>query len=220
MRGLYLFETQDYLLYHRTMNDNETYTFENREYVSPTISRDEQMGFIDTLRQTGQDNISRINQDTRALGSQVDPMYGGFSNGTQFEQRYVTPKTNSIVADLKTAAQQTALNQALNNLQNQYTQRYKEAYRDAKVREYNDSKKSSSGSNTTNTNNTTTDNNINENTNTVEVTAGADALSKQMFQNRVTRYLQQGLNANEAFNKAQNDFNLTYDEAKLWLTNQ
>lgn len=129
--------------------DNDTIEFENRTYVNPNVSRDEQMGFIDTLRQTQAENTARINQQTRALGSQIDPMYGGFTGGESdgtgegqsiFEQRYVTPQTENIVANLKTAAQQTALNQALSNYQNQLKQRYNEAHRNAKIREYNEDK--------------------------------------------------------------------------------
>ena len=120
------------------MND-ETFTYENREYVSPTVSRDEQTNFIDTLRQTNTDNINRINAETKALGSQVEPTKGGFSSGAAFAERYNTPQVNDIVAGLKATAQQTALNQALTNLQNQWSQRYNEAYRNAKIKEYNES---------------------------------------------------------------------------------
>lgn len=118
-------------------DDNSIYEFEGKSYVSPTVARDEQTSFIDTLRQTGTENISRINQDTQNLGSQVDPMYGGFTEGTTFEERYATPQTENIVAGLQAAAQQSALSQALTNLQNQWSERYKEAYRNAKIREYN-----------------------------------------------------------------------------------
>lgn len=120
-------------------DDNSIYEFEGKSYVSPTVARDEQTSFIDTLRQTGTENISRINQDTQNLGSQVDPMYGGFTEGTTFEERYATPQTENIVAGLQAAAQQSALSQALTNLQNQWSERYKEAYRNAKIREYNES---------------------------------------------------------------------------------
>ena len=132
------------------MNDDSIFEYEGRNYVNPNTSRDEQLGFIDTLRQTNTDNLDRINQDTHALGSQVAPAYGGFSNGSAFKERYNTPQVNNIVAGLKATAQQTALNQALTNLQNQWSQRYNEAYRDAKVKEYNQSYNSSNGSNSSN----------------------------------------------------------------------
>lgn len=119
----------------RTMNDQDTFAFENREYVSPTVSRDEQLGFIDNFRDVRNKNVARINADTYNLGTQVPSIRGGLggSNAT-FESRYVTPYVNSTIQGLKTTAQQTALTQALENLQAQYKQRYNEAYRAAKAR--------------------------------------------------------------------------------------
>lgn len=119
----------------RIMNDQDTFAFENREYVSPTVSRDEQLGFIDNLRDVRNQNIERINADTYNLGTQVPSIRGGLggSNAT-FESRYVTPYVNSTIQGLKTAAQQTALTQALENLQAQYKQRYNEAYKAAQKR--------------------------------------------------------------------------------------
>ena len=119
----------------RTMNDQDTFAFENREYVSPTVSRDEQLGFIDNFRDVRNKNVARINADTYNLGTPVPSIRGGLggSNAT-FESRYVTPYVNSTIQGLKTTAQQTALTQALENLQAQYKQRYNEAYRAAKAR--------------------------------------------------------------------------------------
>lgn len=157
------------------MNDTETLTFENKNYVSPTVSRDEQMSFVDTLRQTSAENVDRINRDTQALGSQVDPMYGGFSKGTQFADRYVTPQTNALVDTLKATAQQTALNQALSNLQEQYTQRYNDAYRNAKIREYDEyqaEKAAANSSSTTTANDNNTQGDVEINYNTGETVSG------------------------------------------------
>lgn len=119
----------------RIMNDQDTFAFENREYVSPTVSRDEQLGFIDNLRDVRNKNVERINADTYNLGTQVPSIRGGLggSNAT-FESRYITPYVNSTIQGLKTAAQQTALTQALENLQAQYKQRYNEAYKAAQKR--------------------------------------------------------------------------------------
>lgn len=133
----------------RTMNDQDTFAFENREYVSPTVSRDEQLGFIDNFRDVRDKNIARINADTYNLGTQVPSIRGGLggSNAT-FESRYVTPYVNSTIQDLNAVAQSTALTQALSNLQSQYKNRYNQAYRAAKARQNNgggDDKKDDDG---------------------------------------------------------------------------
>lgn len=110
------------------MNENEFAEFESRNYVSPTLSRDEQLDFITTLRDTQAKNTAQINADTYALGSQLPSQLGGLSGAEDtFIARYQTPQTEQTVADLRTAAQQTALNQALSNLQNAYKKRYNDA---------------------------------------------------------------------------------------------
>lgn len=120
------------------MNDGTTYEFETRDYVNPTVSRDEQLEFIDRLRQASDENVARINANTKALGSDLPSNLGGLTGAeATFEARYVTPQTNNIVANLRSVAQQTALTQALSNIQAEEKQRYNDAYRAAKVREYN-----------------------------------------------------------------------------------
>lgn len=110
------------------MNDEEIFNFEDRTYLTPTKSRDEQTQFIDTLRETMGNKTAQINADTYALGTQVPSNLGGLSGaeGT-FTARYQTPQLNQTAADLRTAAQQTALNQALSNLQNAWKKRYNDA---------------------------------------------------------------------------------------------
>ena len=125
------------------MNDKEILEFEDRAYVSPTVSRDEQMDFIQNYRNVLQNNVNRINAETHNLGTDVPSNLGGLTGGeATFESRYVTPQANAVVADLKTQAQQTALTQSLNNLKSQMNKRYKDAYRNARINEYNKSKTS------------------------------------------------------------------------------
>lgn len=126
------------------MNDKDTLEFEDRFYVSPTVSRDEQLDFIDNYRKVLQDSVQRINTQTHNLGTDVPSNIGGLTGGeATFESRYVTPQTNAAVAELKAKAQETALTQSLNNLKSQMEKRYKDAYRNARISEYN---KSNSGS--------------------------------------------------------------------------
>lgn len=145
------------------MNDNEYASFEERAYVNPTLSRDEQLSFVDTLRETMGRNTAQINADTYALGSQLPSNLGGLSGAEDtFVARYQTPQLNQTAADLRTAAQQTALNQALTNLQDAYAKRYNDA-----IQAYQKQASSSSGSNSNTGGNTTSDT-LNINTNSGE----------------------------------------------------
>lgn len=110
------------------MNPDEYFNFEDRAYLSPTVSRDEQLQFLDTLRETQAQNTAQINADTYALGSQLPSNLGGLTGAEEtFVARYQTPQTEQTVADLRLAAQQSALNTALSNLQNAYKKRYNDA---------------------------------------------------------------------------------------------
>lgn len=114
--------------YDKDMNENETFEFEERSYANPITSRDEQLSFIDTLRETKSKNTAQINADTYALGSQLPSNLGGLRGGEDtFIARYQTPQTNETAANLRLAAQQSALNTALSNLQNSYKKRYNDA---------------------------------------------------------------------------------------------
>lgn len=117
------------------MNDNDTFAFEDRNYVSPTVSRDEQLDFIKTLREIQNNNYQRIESDTHNLGTDVTPNLGGLTGaGVTWNNRYVKPQVDSTVAKLNAVAQETALNQSLENLKAQYKKRYNDAYRNAKNR--------------------------------------------------------------------------------------
>lgn len=110
------------------MNENEYISFEDRVYANPTTSRDEQLQFIDTLRETMGGNLQQINRGTYNLGSPLPSNLGGLSGAEQtFEARYQRPQVEATAAQLRNAAQASALNTALSNLQNTYKQRYNDA---------------------------------------------------------------------------------------------
>ena len=116
------------------MNDNEYYEFEGQRYVNPTISRDEQMAFIDNLRNTQTANNEQIQTDTYNLGTHIPATQGGLATGatspdSYFMQRYQTPQVDSQVATLKATAQAQALNDVLSNYKNQMKKRYNDAYK-------------------------------------------------------------------------------------------
>lgn len=125
----------------------ETYSFEDRQYIDPTVSRDEQLGFIDRLREIENKDLRKIATDTHNLGTDVPSNLGGLSgigapnslgiSGADtgsagiWRNRYERPQVNALVSDLKATAQATALNTALNNMLNQYKNRYNQAARAA-----------------------------------------------------------------------------------------
>lgn len=108
--------------------DNEIVTFEDRAYLQPETSRDEQLQFIDTLRESQARNTAKIQADTYALGAQLPSNMGGLGGAENtFVAQYQTPQTNQTIANLRTAAQASALNTALSNLQNAWKKRYNDA---------------------------------------------------------------------------------------------
>ena len=112
------------------MNPDEYYTYEDRAYVSPTVSRDEQLGFVDNLRNVVSGNRALINDQTQRLGTNISPNLGGLTGAdSYFAQRYQTTPIEAQVNTLKATAQAKALNDLLTNYQNQVTNRYNQAYR-------------------------------------------------------------------------------------------
>ena len=106
------------------MNNNEAYDYEGNKYINPTLSRDEQMQFIDNLRSIQANNNAGIQTDTRNLGTDVVPTQGGLVGGEDyFLQRYQTPQVDSVVANLRATAQAKALSDVLAGLSAQYKQR-------------------------------------------------------------------------------------------------
>lgn len=110
--------------------ENETFTFEDREYINPQVSLDEQNAFIDNLRQTQQQNTGEIVQQTRNLGTEVTSNLGGLVGGEGYwTSRYQTPQTNALTSQLRATAQAQALNDVLANEQAMWKKRYQDAYR-------------------------------------------------------------------------------------------
>lgn len=115
--------------------DDFSYTENDRRYINPQVSLDEQNAFIDNLRDMQKTNIAQNTQDTRNLGTQVPSNLGGLTGGTSyFTSRYQTPQMNSMVSDLRATAQANALTTLLSNEVSKAQKRYNDAYRTAKKR--------------------------------------------------------------------------------------
>lgn len=131
-----------WLWYDKNMEANEYTEFEGQRYVNPTLSRDEQMAFIDNLRNTQTANNEQIQTDTYNLGTHIPMTQGGLATGatdpdSYFMKRYQTPQVDSQVATLKATAQAQALNDVLSNYQKQMKKRYNDAYKAAQKRAAN-----------------------------------------------------------------------------------
>ena len=112
------------------MNNDEYYDFENRRYISPTLSSGEQQQFIENFRGIQNQNNQQIMQQTRNLGTDVPSNLGGLTGGeSYFNARYQTPQVDNMVSSLKAAAQAQALNDVMSNYQAQLKNRYNQAYR-------------------------------------------------------------------------------------------
>ena len=111
---------------------NETFEFEDRRYVQPQRTLDEQNSFIDKLRAMESSDLAKIERDTHALGTDVPSIHGGLTgSGNIWRERFEKPQTNSLVSGLKSTAQASALETALNNLRNQWKKRYDKALSDS-----------------------------------------------------------------------------------------
>lgn len=114
---------------------------EGRLYANPQTIIDESNTFIDNLRATQGQQNQEITQQTQRLGTDVPTNLGGLTGAEgYFTSRYQTPQTNSVVANLKAAAQAAALNQVLANEQEMWKKRYNDAYRAYQKRAYDASK--------------------------------------------------------------------------------
>lgn len=115
--------------------DDFSYTENDRRYINPQVSLDEQNAFIDNLRNMQQTDTAQITQDTHNLGTNLPSNLGGLGGGTNyFKSRYQTPQTNSMISDLRATAQANALNTLMNNEISKAKKRYNDAYRAAKKR--------------------------------------------------------------------------------------
>lgn len=118
--------------------DNEFYTFEDRNYINPQVSLDEQNAFIGNLRNTQQANNAEINMQTQKLGTDVPSSVGGLTGtNSYFSSRYQTPQMNSLAANLRATAQAKALNDVLANEQAKMQKRYNDAYHASQIRSTN-----------------------------------------------------------------------------------
>jgi len=108
--------------------ETETTKIEDRVYVNPEVSLNEQTSFIDNLRANQGQRNAEINQQTYNLGTSVPSNLGGLTGGEgYFTARYQTPQTNSLANDLRAVAQASALNQILENEQTKWKNRYNKA---------------------------------------------------------------------------------------------
>lgn len=116
------------------MNPDEYINFENRYYQNPTLTRDETLSFVDSLRDTVQKDNASIAEQTQSLGTDVPSNLGGLT-GSQgyFTQRYQTTPMEYQFNALKATAQADALNKLMNNYKAQAANRYNQAYRNAKA---------------------------------------------------------------------------------------
>ena len=116
--------------------DDFSYTENDRRYINPQVSLAEQNAFINNLRNNQQDWTDENISVTENLGTKIPSQLGGLTGGSgYFASRYQTPQTNSMVSDLRAAAQSQALSQLMNNEIAKAQKRYQDAYRAAKKRE-------------------------------------------------------------------------------------
>jgi hypothetical protein len=116
--------------------DDFSYTENDRRYINPQVSLAEQNAFINNLRNNQQDWTDETTSVTENLGTKIPSQLGGLTGGSgYFASRYQTPQTNSMVSDLRAAAQSQALSQLMNNEIAKAQKRYNDAYRAAKKRE-------------------------------------------------------------------------------------
>ena len=118
------------------MNSDEFYDYEDRSYIEPTLSSDEQKAFISNLRDIQEQNNAQIAQQTYNLGTQVPSNLGGLGGGeAYFNARYQTPQVDEMVATLKSAADAQELNDIMSNYQAQLKNRYSQAQRNYNKRQ-------------------------------------------------------------------------------------
>lgn len=116
--------------------DQFSYTENDRRYINPQVSLAEQNAFINNLRNNQQDWTDETLSVTENLGTKIPSQLGGLTGGSgYFASRYQTPQTNSMISDLRAAAQSQALSQLMNNEIAKAQKRYRDAYRAAKKRE-------------------------------------------------------------------------------------
>lgn len=186
--------------------ENEFYTFEDRQYIQPQVSLDEQNKFIDNLRNVQAQNNQQISSQTYNLGSALPSNLGGLlGGGGYWKSRYQTPQTNVLVNDLRTAAQSKALTDILANEQAKMQKRYNAAYRASQIRGSNGS---GGDSNKDPDNIDTTDTGVYKIGN-IEVDpiikSQYDTLFSKYWQEAYNAYRESGLSTQEASQKAREE---------------
>lgn len=121
--------------------ENEFVEIEGRQYLNPQTGLDGSNAFIENLRTTQGQQNQQIASDTYNLGTDIQSVQGGLGTNTPanmgyFTSRYQTPQTNSVVSNLRAAAQAQALNEVLANEQAIWKKRYQDAYRNYQKRQY------------------------------------------------------------------------------------
>lgn len=112
--------------------EDYAYNEDDRWYVNPQVSLDEQNAFINNLRNLQAQDNAQIAQQTRGLGMQVPSNLGGLvGGGSYFRSRYQTPQTNKTIADLRAVAQNQALQTALNNEFEKAKKKYRDSQNDS-----------------------------------------------------------------------------------------
>lgn len=177
--------------------ENEYYSFENRNYINPQVSLDEQNRFIDNLRNVQAQNNQQISSQTYNLGSALPSNLGGLlGGGGYWKSRYQTPQTNVLVNDLRTVAQSKALTDVLANEQAKMQKRYNAAYRASQIR----------GSNSNGGGSDKDPDNIDEDKgSTTEVEIKNDPILLNMYKKRLQEYFDAGYPASLAEKKASSD---------------
>lgn len=178
------------VLYNQSMlPENEYYSFENRNYIQPQVSLDEQNAFIDNLRNVQAQKNQQVATQTYNLGTAVPSNLGGLMGGSGYwKSRYQTPQTNSLVSDLRTTAQAKALNDILANEQAKMQKRYNAAYRSSQIRGSNGGGSGGGGG----------EGDKEEQETTTPVTVGPEGISQQMYMNKFNNYIKNGYDARGA----------------------
>lgn len=114
---------------------NEDYLSVNSQglvEVSPTASQNTQQEFIDNYRQAQAEKTAQIGEAAHALGSDLEAQYGGLHGPSDYiKSRYQTDQTESRLANLRSAAQLSALNQLMQNDLANWADKYSQARRKA-----------------------------------------------------------------------------------------
>lgn len=180
----------------------ETIEYEDRLYLNPQIGLDESNQFIENLRETQDNNITQIQNQTHRLGTDVPSSLSGLTGpGSYFTSRYATPQNSSTLQNLRTAAQATALNQVLANEQAMWKKRYDDAYRAYQKRSWDNSK-------TTNPSTEEPDNIDTEETTTEVSSVSTDQIALSIYMKKFSEYIAQGFSAEEAEARAKKDMGI------------